>query len=51
LLRGQSEEKRTMLRPFVFTLLLFVAMAAAPGGSSHHEQAGRGAQPVTATHR
>ncbi|MEN3331414.1 MAG: hypothetical protein V7641_779 [Blastocatellia bacterium] len=35
-----------MLRPIVITLLLFVAMAAAPGCSSHHQQTARGAQPA-----
>jgi hypothetical protein len=40
-----------MLRPIVITLLLFVAMAAAPGCSSHHEHASRGAQPAMATQK
>jgi hypothetical protein len=40
-----------MLRPIVITLLLFVAMAAAPGCSSHHQQATHGAQPATATQK
>ena len=40
-----------MLRPFVIAVLLFVAMAAAPGCSSHHDQASRGAHVVTTTPR
>ncbi|MFL6216386.1 MAG: hypothetical protein ACJ74J_21055 [Blastocatellia bacterium] len=40
-----------MLRPFVIAALLFVAMAAAPGCSSHHDQASRSAHAVTITHR
>jgi hypothetical protein len=37
-----------MLRPIVITILLFVAMAAAPGCSSHHDHASRGAHTATA---
>jgi hypothetical protein len=51
LLREQAEEKQTMLRPIVITLLLFVAMAAAPGCSSHHEQAARNPQPTMAAQK
>jgi hypothetical protein len=40
-----------MLRPFVIAILLFVAMAAAPGCSSHHDQAPRGPHAATTAHR
>jgi len=40
-----------MLRPFVIAALLFNAMAAAPGCSSHHDQASRNPHAVTAAHR
>ena len=40
-----------MLRPIVITLLLFVAMAAAPGCSSHHQQTARSAQPAMAAQK
>ena len=40
-----------MLRPIVITILLLVAMAAAPGCSSHHDQTSRAAHMATAVQK
>jgi hypothetical protein len=40
-----------MLRPFVIAVLLFVAMAAAPGCSTHPDQLSRGAHAVAVMQR
>jgi hypothetical protein len=40
-----------MLRPIVIAFLLFVAMAAAPGCSSHHDQPSRAAHTAAVMQR